>query len=137
MSLYTISAFGFKCPKKNAKSNPNALYANSEDCCSFYQCAHGHAYLMKCPEGLQWSTKLLRCEWPENSDCGASNGFKCPKENDEKNPNGLYANPDDCTKFFQCAHGYAYLMNCPEGLQWSTKLLRCEWQENSDCGVKH
>ncbi|CAG8529648.1 6958_t:CDS:2 [Dentiscutata erythropus] len=139
MSLYTTFVFGFTCPKKNDKNNPNGLYANPTDCCTFYQCANGHPYVMNCPDGLQWSTKRLRCEWPKNSDCGVnatSSAFTCPEKNDENNPNGLYANPSDCSTFYQCSNGKSYLMNCPDDLQWSTKLLRCEWPENSDCGVE-
>ncbi|CAG8547575.1 404_t:CDS:2, partial [Scutellospora calospora] len=56
-------------------------------------------------------------------------------ENDENNPNGLYANPDDCSSYIQCSNGYPYVMPCPDGLQWSTEKLRCEWPENSDCGA--
>ncbi|RIB00646.1 Carbohydrate-Binding Module Family 14 protein [Gigaspora rosea] len=50
-------------------------------------------------------------------------------------PNGLYANPYDCTTFYQCSNGVAYLFDCPDDLQWSSKLQRCEWPANSDCGV--
>ncbi|CAG8562231.1 5875_t:CDS:1, partial [Dentiscutata heterogama] len=71
----------FTCPKENDKNNPNGLYANSKDCSTFYQCANGIPYLMNCPDGLQWCTKLLRCEWPENSDCGAKNGTKDKNSN--------------------------------------------------------
>ncbi|CAG8727824.1 3570_t:CDS:2, partial [Racocetra persica] len=73
-SLYTISAFGeeFKCPESHDEKNPNCLYANPDDCCSFYQCANGKPYLMKCPEGLQWNSKQLWCDWPQNSDCGVN-----------------------------------------------------------------
>ncbi|CAG8491267.1 44753_t:CDS:2 [Gigaspora margarita] len=65
-----------------------------------------------------------------------SGSFTCPDENDENNPNGLYANSEDCNTFWQCSNDHAYLMNCPDDLQWSTEQLRCEWPENSDCGAK-
>ncbi|KAF0504575.1 family 31 glucosidase [Gigaspora margarita] len=64
MQLYTIFVFGFKCPEKNG------LFPNPYDCKTFYQCANGYPYLMHCPDDLQWSSALSRCEWPENSDCG-------------------------------------------------------------------
>ncbi|CAG8776155.1 23201_t:CDS:2, partial [Gigaspora rosea] len=64
----SASSSRFECPKRDAENNPDEVYANPYSCSTFFQCSNGHAYMKDCPDGLQWSSKALRCEWPENSD---------------------------------------------------------------------
>ncbi|CAG8538142.1 4262_t:CDS:2, partial [Scutellospora calospora] len=109
---------------------PDGNYPNPENCSLFITCNVGFLYLRHCPYGLHYSNEADACVFQEESNC-----FTCPKKNHKNNPNGLYANPEDCCSFIQCAHGHPYVMACPDGLQWSTKKLRCEWPKNSDCGV--
>lgn len=59
--------------------------------------------------------------------------FTCPTENAENNPHGHYANPNDCSTFWQCSNGHPYLMPCAEGTYFSSVTLNCEWREDSDC----
>ncbi|RIB00647.1 Carbohydrate-Binding Module Family 14 protein [Gigaspora rosea] len=73
MPLYTIFVFGGIIETGLAcKELANGLYANPYDCKTFYQCSNGVAYLFDCPDDLQWSSNLQRCEWPINSDCGVT-----------------------------------------------------------------
>ncbi|KAA0192448.1 Cuticle Protein CPAP3 [Hyalella azteca] len=45
----------------------------------------------------------------------------------------LYPNLQDCSKFYQCAHGTPYLMSCPAGLHYSLSLERCDYPEEANC----
>ncbi|CAG8741095.1 14578_t:CDS:2, partial [Cetraspora pellucida] len=109
MSLYTISAFGdgkddhyiyifsgigFECPEKS-DDNPNELYANPNDCGSFYQCSYNTPYLNDCPDDLQWNSKILACDWPENSDCGVESGGDHSQGNEGDNSQGDEHQGDD------------------------------------------
>ena len=37
----------------------------------------------------------------------------------------LYADPDDCTKYFTCSNGFNFPMSCPAGLRFSNTYLTC------------
>ncbi|KAH9514181.1 hypothetical protein Btru_030483 [Bulinus truncatus] len=41
--------------------------------------------------------------------------------------------PNDCTKFYQCAHSKPFLMSCPAGLYFNTDIDVCDWPSNVDC----
>ncbi|CAG8815244.1 44264_t:CDS:1, partial [Gigaspora margarita] len=55
----------FMCPEENG------LFANPDDCRTYYHCSNDNPYLINCPDDLQWSSARSRCDWPEYSDCGA------------------------------------------------------------------
>ena len=114
---------------------------------------------MNCPAGLEFSTAAARCEFPANAKCTSSPDAPCdqvvtaaPVDYDLGGgadleeaeaaeicrpacppQGGLLANPQDCTKFYQCAHGVAVSMNCPAGLEFSTAAARCEFPSNAKC----
>ena len=48
-------------------------------------------------------------------------------------PNGLYAHPVDCQKYYQCAHGTPYEYTCPSGLLWNDNVKTCDWPANVNC----
>ena len=48
-------------------------------------------------------------------------------------PNGFYADPGDCSKYYQCAHGTPYHYSCPGGTLWSQVRLYCDWAANVEC----
>ncbi|CAG5135417.1 unnamed protein product [Candidula unifasciata] len=43
------------------------------------------------------------------------------------------AHPEECTKFYQCAHLKPFLFTCPSGLYFNTHLEVCDWPSNVDC----
>lgn len=52
--------------------------------------------------------------------------FKCP-EVDDPNVTSQFPHPTDCTKFFKCLQGIAYLLSCPDGLKFNANLGVCDW----------
>jgi len=50
--------------------------------------------------------------------------FICPKD-------GLFKHPD-CTKFYNCAHGTAYVMSCQTNLRYNVNGY-CDWPYNVPC----
>lgn len=46
----------------------------------------------------------------------------------------LYADPDDCTKYYQCSNGLEYLKSCPAGLHFNPFNLVCDWPDAACCG---
>merc|ERR1712071_640694 len=53
--------------------------------------------------------------------------FQCPKEG------GLFPDPDDCTKYFQCFNLLAWEMQCPAGLSFDRNAFVCDYEYNVHC----
>ncbi|EDO39635.1 predicted protein, partial [Nematostella vectensis] len=106
------------------------------DCSSNYICYPPHETLhATCPAGLLWNHITKTCDWPSNVDCDrlSSSEIVCPFLLPDK-PNGHYADPRDCSKFYQCdAFHRAFLHRCPAGLKWSVKKTACDWPRYVDC----
>ena len=48
-------------------------------------------------------------------------------------PDGMYGNPFDCNKFYQCVGGNSFEVACPPGLYFNGDELYCDWPENVNC----
>jgi len=57
-------------------------------------------------------------------------GFDCPK------PNGIFADPEDCSKFYNCANGKANGETCNDDMLFDEELLICNRAENVNCGER-
>ncbi|CRL01986.1 CLUMA_CG015046, isoform A [Clunio marinus] len=56
----------------------------------------------------------------------------CPGEESPLEPVHL-GHENDCSKFYKCFNGRAFIMNCPSGQEWSDSLQRCDFHEFSNC----
>lgn len=45
------------------------IFANPNDCSSYYVCLHGRPYKMPCPFSLHWNDQNKACDWPQNANC--------------------------------------------------------------------
>lgn len=43
------------------------------------------------------------------------------------------SHPKECSKFYKCFYGRAFLMVCPDRQHWSVKLNRCEHPKKANC----
>ncbi|KAL4236351.1 Oviduct-specific glycoprotein [Mactra antiquata] len=111
----------------------NGLYKNTNDCQSYYQCAHTKTYPEYCQPGTLYHAELKVCDWADNVDC------------DEKDPDiemcrdksGPHPDPDNCSKYYNCAHGAlgsSTLQTCGEGTYYSANLRLCDWIARVNCG---
>lgn len=46
-----------------------------------------------------------------------------------------FKHPNDCSKFYKCYMGKAYVIKCPKGQQWAQALNRCEHAQIARCTV--
>jgi len=53
--------------------------------------------------------------------------FVCPTSN------GHFGDPNDCTKFYKCAHGTPIAEFCPATLFWNQANEQCDWPEQTLC----
>ncbi|XP_068227287.1 chitinase-3-like protein 1 [Palaemon carinicauda] len=63
-------------------------------------------------------------EQPNTLQSSCSLQFVCPED-------GLWADPCDCQKYYQCSHGNGYQYSCGEGKLWFQNLKNCTWA--SEC----
>merc|ERR1711955_154996 len=82
---------------------------------------------------------LVGCCWAAFTEhplvpCAAEISAKCPAV-DGAEPTFL-ADPDDCTKFCECAGGVAYEQSCQPGLVYDPTLHLCNWPAAVDCGSR-
>lgn len=119
---------------------------------------------MDCPEEEHWSVRLDRCDYPSYAKCvlDGTHQFKVRKakpssananvEDSEKSELGHFEidprcegsdpfkplqlkHPNDCSKFYKCYMGKAYVIKCPKGQQWSQNLNRCEHPQIARCSI--
>lgn len=57
---------------------------------------------------------------------------RCPADGDPYKPQHL-GHPTDCTKFYKCYLGRAYVIKCPRGQQWFKKMSRCDHPAVAKC----
>jgi len=57
----------------------------------------------------------------------AALGFTCPAGS------GLFRDPEDCGKYYQCWNNRAHSKSCPTGLVFNYKNKYCDWPANVDC----
>jgi hypothetical protein len=46
-----------------------------------------------------------------------------------------YNHPDDCSKYYKCYLGKAYVIKCPKGQNWSQRLNRCDHPALARCFI--
>ncbi|KAJ8970743.1 hypothetical protein NQ317_007999 [Molorchus minor] len=44
-----------------------------------------------------------------------------------------FANPNDCSQFYECYEGRKFTMYCNENLLWNQDKLQCDYQQNVRC----
>jgi len=66
----------------------------------------------------------------------APGGFTCDGQ-----PNGNYADPEDCTKYYTCSNGNTFHYTCSDGTYWDPDIGVCNWPYNlsedrqEECGL--
>ena len=110
----------------------DGLYPHPTDCSRYYQCNFGDSNVLECPSGTVFDPKLKTCNWDwavntdhcdptatttstttlsttsfEGSGSTSTTTTEVATTTDPTKfcvgkPNGLYANPDTCRKFYQC-----------------------------------
>lgn len=49
---------------------------------------------------------------------------------------GLFAHPNDCTKFLNCNNGQTVIQDCGPGTAFNSITKVCDWPHNVDCGSR-
>jgi len=151
----------FTCP------HPNGLFADPSNCMKYFQCYENVPDRKNCQtkEGQQllFDPTTTWCDWPDRVTCGArpicdvhdkncnhkpseittkfshettkpSHDFKCP------HPNGLYPDPKNCMKYYQCYENTPQRMSCQvkqgQQLLYDPTTTWCDWPDRVTCGAR-
>lgn len=123
-----------RCPL-NQDSRTTVRLAHPTDCNSFITCSSGNAFVLQCPAGQHWNTRLSTCDSPRNANCqsvapqrpspprppilpqwpgNSNNGIehpdflRCP-ERDIPGQVVHFPYHLNCNQFYQCSNGRAVL----------------------------
>ena len=133
----------------------NKAYPHPELCDYYYDCYNEIATLCRCLDGLVFDLIYRGCNYPEMTDCGNRTvpgpGVSTPEGPTKESPEptkepptrptnpggfvcpadvGIFPNPTDCSSFFNCVGGIAFLENCPGNLVFNPDLLICDYVSN-------
>jgi len=135
----------------------DGFYPSPSSCNEFLLCLNNNAYSLQCPDDLEFSAKDGYCTYKWNADCkeaqttttttrapprtttttrqrpnasttktSGGGSFVCPGD-------GLFADPTDCSKYYDCTGGHAFLMSCPSQLYYNPVINECDWKQNVKC----
>ena len=144
----------------------DGTFADPDDCSAFYECADsGQTKVRKiCGIGTIFNPSCVCCDWPYNYKCTVTNTD--PKPTTEKNAftvitttkkqpttvvghggnneefscngqDGTFADPDDCSAFYECADSGQTKVRkiCGTGTIFNPSCVCCDWPANYDCTV--
>ncbi|GIY30336.1 protein obstructor-E [Caerostris darwini] len=131
-----------QCPK------PSGIFPNRFNCTTFYQCTDGVHHLQECPGGLHYDRKRVRCNFPKKAKCKEAKIKNKPKPPKPKEPgkpqpkkqskhcpkmDGIFSNPANCSTFYFCVDGRAYLQECPLRLVFDEQNMKCDHPKVVGC----
>lgn len=118
------------------KDQPNGSYHEDyKNCSKYYQCVNGTAKSLTCPNDYLWKDENKWCDFPYNVDCGSRPNPHPAPESLCSGLDGVFlADPENCSKYYICAKGYAVSKACGGNLLWNDAMKYCDQPGNVDCG---
>ncbi|XP_071953434.1 protein obstructor-E-like [Antedon mediterranea] len=129
---------GYTCDQECNQAQTGDVYCNGKDdgnyeypgdCGKFVQCSGGVSTVTTCVPGLVYSVENDECDYPLTvgpSAQAAQVGDFCST----KSAVGLYKDPSNCEKFYQCSNGKTYHHSCPTGLVYNEVVEKCDHHSN-------
>uniref|UniRef100_A0AAF5PZY7 Chitin binding Peritrophin-A domain-containing protein n=2 Tax=Wuchereria bancrofti TaxID=6293 RepID=A0AAF5PZY7_WUCBA len=105
----------------------DTVQADKQDRTAYRICSDGKFESHSCPYGLVYIPSKRRCERDSVID-----GVKYETCKESGGPTGYRADPNDCHKFYQCAHGKWVSKACPDKLYWNMEKTTCDWLPDDD-----
>lgn len=105
----------------------DTIQADKQDRTAYQICSDGKFESYSCPYGLVYIPSKRRCERDSVID-----GERYETCKESGGPTGYRADPNDCHKFYQCAHGKWVSKACPDKLYWNMEKTTCDWLPDDD-----
>eukprot|EP00794_Sanderia_malayensis_P003440 gene3440-3935_t len=123
------------------KNKESGLYANPNDCTTYFQCANKRTFKRNCAPGLHFNAKIKNCDYPKNAGCSKEGSSKYKQKEGEKQADsgsagrlddkdgssefckgksdGHYAIKSFCNAFYKCTKDVTQIKTCPTGLKFN------------------
>ena len=129
----------------------NLLTRDPLSCAHFLSCSNSQTIRTKCPDGLLFNAKFLRCDHPQNVNCSSSTLTQPPRNTTTSTTttimtkatipvnicrilhNGLTKDPSSCAYFLSCSNGKTLRLKCADGTFFNSHLGVCDHRENVRC----
>eukprot|EP00794_Sanderia_malayensis_P003439 gene3439-3934_t len=128
------------------KDKESGIYANPNDCTTYFQCANKRTFKKNCAPGLHFNAKIKNCDYPKNAGCSKEGSSKYKQKEGEKQADskvnwcqneklldGRHAHPNDCSKFINCSNGEIKYHHCPHGHHYDGRRKACYKAGFVDC----
>lgn len=135
--------------------------ADPNSCTIYYECANGARTQRLCPPGLQFNVQNGNCDIASVVNCDREGVLPptglpptglpptgLPTEPTISTPRPpppggypacvaggqiFHAHQSLCSSFYLCINGYAWLLNCPAGLDWNQAVTACDFPASAQC----
>jgi len=125
-------------------------YADPYNCKKYWHCLEGNGVHYMCEEGLLYDPVHIWCDYPSSVDCGerpicnacdedceapSSTTLPCDHVLDcSGKPDGWYADPYNCRKYWHCEHGVGEHFLCKDNLLYDPINVWCNYPDQVNCG---
>ncbi|CAI9718397.1 flavin-containing monooxygenase 5-like isoform X1 [Octopus vulgaris] len=92
----------------------DGLYESPNACNEYIDCTFGKVNLMLCQQGLYFDPKSKYCFYKDQVRC-QDGGTVIPHDFCANKPDGFYAHPAECHKYYICSNGATTKMTCLNG----------------------
>ncbi|CAL1528434.1 unnamed protein product [Lymnaea stagnalis] len=146
----THADLSYVCRQNNWNSG---TFPHPYDCAYYLICANYLTTVVACPAGLVYDPISGQCASPHvaapcNDVQTTTNVYTTSQiatttspHYDLTNvcrqfnlPDGIYPDPGSCVHFVECVATLTYHLECPEGLQFNSKILICDDVHHINCG---
>jgi len=134
---------GQHCPKDKGPY----FYADPDHCSRYWQCDNGCASHLLCEKDYLYDDLHKWCNYPKMVDCGKRDcdgrpckdpeppfEFTCPE------PNGLFPDPKNCMKYYNCYEKVPEHLSCQvkngQQLLYDPTTTWCDWPDRVNCGAR-
>lgn len=121
-------------------ADPKCPQFNPDNCdvTKFFECAQGTPYLFQCANGTVWTQAIgiiddLECVFPPPKPTCYQPLPDCSNCNDGV----FFADPCDCSGYYQCDHEEPVHFCCPTGTLWDETLPGCNYAYLVSCGARY
>lgn len=107
------------------------LFADRENCNTYYSCSGADAYRLSCPGDLEFNAATKGCDYKELAGCSIIQNYEdCRGGGSDR---FFVPNHFDCQGYIMCVSGTAYKMYCPQGQEYNAQAQACLYPEEARC----
>jgi len=127
-------------------------YADPYNCKKYWHCVKGAGVHYMCDDDLYYNEDKIQCDYADRVDCGDRPDCDACDENcvtpttpppdcghimDCSNkPDGWYADPYNCRKYWHCDHGEGQHHMCEKNYLYDPVHVWCDYPERVNCGSR-